>query len=216
MKNYSSLFIFVVFFLLVTGCKKKSETCSDGILNQNETAVDCGGPCKPCPTCSDGILNQNETDVDCGGVCPACQTCSDGIQNQGETGIDCGGPCQACINPATQNTNFIIGGSGWSCGIQSSTFTATYNSSQVKFIFNSNAPQNGQYTMASTAAPGACAVTLLNAPDQPAGILWFGKSGTVTVSFSNSAFYVSFLNAVFTQKNFNFPAVTASAALACQ
>ena len=51
------------------------------------------------PTCSDGIQNQGETGVDCGGPCPACSsdpTCSDGIQNQGETGVDCGGPCQAC------------------------------------------------------------------------------------------------------------------------
>ena len=44
------------------------------------------------PTCSDGIQNQGETGVDCGGPCPACPTCGDGIQNQGETGIDCGGP----------------------------------------------------------------------------------------------------------------------------
>jgi len=47
----------------------------------------------PPPTCEDGILNQNEIRIDCGGVCPPCPTCSDGIQNQGETGIDCGGPC---------------------------------------------------------------------------------------------------------------------------
>ena len=47
-------------------------TCSDGIQNQGETGVDCGGPCSPCPTCSDGIQNQNETGIDCGGVCAAC------------------------------------------------------------------------------------------------------------------------------------------------
>ena len=50
-------------------------------------------------TCQDGILNQNETEVDCGGICPACETiatCQDGIQNQNETGIDCGGVCPSC------------------------------------------------------------------------------------------------------------------------
>jgi hypothetical protein len=49
-------------------------TCSDGILNNAETQIDCGGPnCAPCPpTCSDGIQNQGEDDVDCGGPCPAC------------------------------------------------------------------------------------------------------------------------------------------------
>jgi hypothetical protein len=74
-------------------------TCSDGIKNQGETDVDCGGPCVACApvaTCSDGIQNQGETGVDCGGPCAACApvaTCSDGVQNQNEQGIDCGGSC---------------------------------------------------------------------------------------------------------------------------
>ncbi len=50
-------------------------------------------------SCSDGIQNQGETGIDCGGPCAPCPTCSDGIQNQGETGIDCGGPCQPCPPP---------------------------------------------------------------------------------------------------------------------
>jgi hypothetical protein len=54
------------------------------------------------PTCTDGIQNQGETGVDCGGSCPACPTCSDGIQNQGEIGIDCGGPCPLC--PVSDST----------------------------------------------------------------------------------------------------------------
>ena len=49
-------------------------------------------------TCADGIQNQDETDIDCGGVCAPCATCSDGIMNQGETGIDCGGPCDPCFS----------------------------------------------------------------------------------------------------------------------
>ncbi|UKN03649.1 T9SS type A sorting domain-containing protein [Paracrocinitomix mangrovi] len=49
-------------------------TCTDGIQNQGETGVDCGGPCPACPppSCVDGIQNQNETGIDCGGVCPVC------------------------------------------------------------------------------------------------------------------------------------------------
>ena len=57
-------------------------------------------------TCSDGIQNQDETGIDCGGVCTACPTCSDGIQNQGETGVDCGGPCSACSTGGGGNTTF--------------------------------------------------------------------------------------------------------------
>ncbi len=73
-----------------------AETCNDGIQNQGETGVDCGGPCTACASCNDGIQNQGETGVDCGGPCSACPTCNDGIQNQGETGVDCGGPCSPC------------------------------------------------------------------------------------------------------------------------
>ena len=71
-------------------------TCEDGVQNQDETGVDCGGVCggywydnschatpktKTTPTtppttgieeeesCNDGVMNQDETGVDCGGVC---------------------------------------------------------------------------------------------------------------------------------------------------
>lgn len=47
----------------------------------------------PPPTCIDGIQNQHELNIDCGGECEACPTCSDKIQNQKEEGVDCGGPC---------------------------------------------------------------------------------------------------------------------------
>ncbi len=53
---------------------KPLATCADGIQNQGETEVDCGGPnCQPCvtvtATCNDGIMNGNETDIDFGGSC---------------------------------------------------------------------------------------------------------------------------------------------------
>ncbi|WP_422105518.1 hypothetical protein [Winogradskyella sp.] len=79
------------------------ETCFDGKQNGNETGVDCGGDCQPCPSCDDGIMNGNETGVDCGGPdCDACpETCDDGILNNGETEIDCGGPnCPPCVTAA--------------------------------------------------------------------------------------------------------------------
>ncbi len=66
-----------------------SETCYDGVKNQDETGIDCGGVCggywydnachptpkqEPWPkpekaSCNDGIKNQDEIGVDCGGVC---------------------------------------------------------------------------------------------------------------------------------------------------
>jgi len=96
------LFFTTSIFILTTfsSCSKngplKKGTCSNGIQNQNETAIDCGGPCTPCPTCSDGILNQDEITIDCGGKCLTCPSCNDGLLNQGETDVDCGGPCGKC------------------------------------------------------------------------------------------------------------------------
>ena len=31
-----------------------------------------GLPSKPCPTCNDGVQNQGETGIDCGGPCTTC------------------------------------------------------------------------------------------------------------------------------------------------
>ncbi len=73
---------FIALSLLFIGCSdddtapiiEVTETCNDGILNNGETEVDCGGPnCSACPvevaTCSDGILNGDEIEVDFGGSC---------------------------------------------------------------------------------------------------------------------------------------------------
>ena len=113
-------------------------TCSDGIQNQGETGIDCGGPncpaCPQTPTCNDGIQNQGETGIDCGGPnCPACPTtptCNDGIQNQGETAIDCGGPnCPACstCNDGIQNGNETGIDCGGSCGYPAVAITGPSN-----------------------------------------------------------------------------------------
>ncbi|MFH0860394.1 MAG: hypothetical protein V1921_04280 [Candidatus Altiarchaeota archaeon] len=49
-------------------------TCFDERRNQDETGVDCGGPCKPCPNCSDLRRNQDELGVDCGSQCEPCDS----------------------------------------------------------------------------------------------------------------------------------------------
>ncbi len=65
-------------------------TCFDGILNQNEAGVDCGGPCaKICATCYDQEENCH------GGLC--------------EEGVDCGGPCMPCtLEKASRSVSFWI------------------------------------------------------------------------------------------------------------
>ncbi len=60
----------------------------------------------PAPTCSDGILNQGEQRIDCGGPCPACQcladaTCDDGAFCTGSETCDAYGHCQNGSYPCT-------------------------------------------------------------------------------------------------------------------
>jgi len=76
--NLSNRFLYIIPFLclifLFSNCNKEEtdpETCSDGVMNQDETGIDCGGVCNViCPTCDDGIQNQGEPGIDCGGPCP--------------------------------------------------------------------------------------------------------------------------------------------------
>lgn len=74
--------------------------CDDGIQNNGETAVDCGGPCPG--TCEVGAPCQ--VGADCiegvcqGGLC-APPSCSDGVENGSETDVDCGGSCPDRCGP---------------------------------------------------------------------------------------------------------------------
>jgi hypothetical protein len=84
----------------VGGTSGDTQSCTDGIKNGDETAVDCGGAsCSPCPTasqCTDGSDCASAHCVD--DVCrePACD---DGIRNGDEGDIDCGGTsdCPVCV-----------------------------------------------------------------------------------------------------------------------
>lgn len=81
----------------------KGPTCldgGDGVRNDNETGVDCGGPpsCARCPT-GEGCKEHSDclSAVCWTGQCQA-PTCSDGVQNGDEGGWDCGGTCpDACL-----------------------------------------------------------------------------------------------------------------------
>lgn len=70
----------------------------DGVLNGEETDVDCGGPF--CDPCSDGSICTRGGDCVSGAcffeICQAA-TCFDGIMNSTETDVDCGGPDPECF-----------------------------------------------------------------------------------------------------------------------
>ena len=49
MKNFKLYLLLLLSFTLFYSCEKEPEaSCSDGILNGSETAIDCGGECSSC------------------------------------------------------------------------------------------------------------------------------------------------------------------------
>ncbi len=83
-------------------CEGAPGTCTDGMENQDETDVDCGGEvCDPC-----GIGERCTAGSDCttgncdGGTCAGVSaSCTDGAQNGTETDVDCGGSsCDPCAD----------------------------------------------------------------------------------------------------------------------
>ncbi len=64
-------------------------SCADGVKNESEVDVDCGGECSPC---ADGRVCDAPSDC-AGEQCNAgvCGSCTDGLKGGSETDIDCGG-----------------------------------------------------------------------------------------------------------------------------
>jgi len=88
--------------LLAFGCGGKTtpiDTCDDGLKNQYETDVDCGGACHACDAGRTCIVDADCRSRNClDGVCQpeAGESCDDSIKNQDETDVDCGGSCPPC------------------------------------------------------------------------------------------------------------------------
>jgi hypothetical protein len=71
--------------------------CANGIKDQDETDIDCGG--SKCNGCGENKLCNANTDCGTGFFCYQsikCRkpSCTDGIKNQDETAVDCGGKCE--------------------------------------------------------------------------------------------------------------------------
>ncbi|MCP3682501.1 MAG: hypothetical protein GY861_07400 [bacterium] len=71
-------------------------TCDDGIKNQDETAVDCGGDeCDACDGGSECTVDEDCDTLNCdNGICMSkVDRCSNRKLDPDETGVDCGGIC---------------------------------------------------------------------------------------------------------------------------
>ncbi|MBC8071045.1 MAG: hypothetical protein IAG13_22160 [Deltaproteobacteria bacterium] len=70
-----------------------SPDCNDGIVNGDETDLDCGGSCDPCADGAGCMVAADCYSLVCdGGTCEP-PSCYDEAQNGNEDGIDCGGGC---------------------------------------------------------------------------------------------------------------------------
>ncbi|CAF4162549.1 unnamed protein product [Adineta steineri] len=67
------------------------KTCTDGLMNGDETDIDCGGSCFKCTVGQNCTLPKDCNNVQCINDICAIPTCTDGIKNQDEADVDCGG-----------------------------------------------------------------------------------------------------------------------------
>jgi hypothetical protein len=89
--------------LCEAGVCAEPDPCSDAMMTNDETDIDCGGSCVTDPNdpmndegkCGDGqgcLINGDCINEMCSnGVCAG--PCADGMQNNDETDVDCGGMC---------------------------------------------------------------------------------------------------------------------------
>lgn len=104
-------------------CNSYSECelfCSNGIRDQGEDGIDCGGPCPACPTCFDGLRNHGEVDIDCSGPCPPCVALCPGASDC--QGRECG-PDPICGALSCGNC-----GQGMSCSDAGQCLTSSQSS----------------------------------------------------------------------------------------
>lgn len=121
-------------------------------------------------------------------------------------------------NPASENSSLNCGGSGWlnpSCASSGSlTLKGISGNIEVTLSFNT-IPATGNYNVSSVTGPSNVQVTVLNAPNQPSGITWFGKTGVVSINTNSTSINATFTGIQCVQSNFNFPVVSVSGNVGC-
>jgi hypothetical protein len=128
--------------------------------------------------------------------------------------------------PPTNNSYLYVGGGGWSNPSCASTNNGLYlkstnGSCEVTMNFAAPPPVGTQtYQIASSPGINAASFMVTNAPDQPAGVVWYGKSGTVvvTTAITNSITNINANiqgNVTCVQSSFGFPVVSVSGVLGC-
>jgi hypothetical protein len=129
---------------------------------------------------------------------------------------------QTVTNLATQNSAIQVGGSvpGWSfngCATSPNSLTANNNGCQIQIVFGGGTIcSNCTYALtAGIPTAGQARMVVTQAPGQPSDVVWYSKSGMVTVTSTTAGTTASFSNIPCLQQNFLFPVVTVSGNLTC-
>lgn len=175
---------------MCTGGFCQPGACSDGMQNNGETDVDCGGG--TCAPCSDGDACELGRDCASGlcesGVCvPA--TCANGMMDAGEVGLDCGGSCPgcpdgtACTTPADCASGRCEGGLCTSCndGMMNGAETDVDCGGGVC----EGCPAGSMCVDASDCLFGQCLTTGCNGPSEYYRETFEGSDGGWTVGGTN-------------------------------
>jgi hypothetical protein len=122
---------------------------------------------------------------------------------------------QTVTNPATQNSSIQVSSAGWTfdgCIPGGNTMTAHNGSTTIKLIFGAPVTTGNFSFTSGTPGPGQVQMIIYGAPGQPAEVIWYSKSGSVTVT---AGFSATFSNINCLQKNYLFPVVTISGNVIC-
>jgi hypothetical protein len=121
-------------------------------------------------------------------------------------------------NPASANSSIQTGGLGWSnpsCISTTSLSLKAQNGGADVTVSFATPPTVGTYQVSQNVGAGYCTVVVNNAPNQPAGIVWYGKTGSLSVSTTSTGINATLNSVVCVQQNFNFPTVTVNGNIGC-
>ncbi|CAF0948338.1 unnamed protein product [Adineta steineri] len=187
----------------------KDKSCSDGLMNGDETDIDCGGACLTCAAGQKCILTKDCNNVQCTNDTCADATCNDGIKNNGETDVDCGGsncsPCdigKACYGAGDCVNSSCVSGTCKDSSCQSLTYSS--------YITYSTGNQPWSISIADLDNDNNNDIIVLNAVDANLGIYFNQGNGTFqTPIIFQTASYPQFVESVDLNKDNNIDLIIA-------
>ncbi len=126
------------------------------------------------------------------------------------------------FNPCTTNSTLQVSTTftNWTfsnCVLGGLTLTGTDGTSTVILTFATIITSGTYVTTSGVPLPGEVRITVLNAPLQPTGILWYSKSGgSVSVTVGASTTIAAFVNIPCTQALYPLPIVYVNGDVGCQ